>query len=188
MAQLKPLFLYLRYSNLHTMKKLLIPFFAISILVSCGEEKDQVTAQDRDAVSNISADGDLTPAQRKKMKEDFEKETKAQADLEASFTSMEFDKLVHDFGTVKADTDNFVEVIVTNTGNRPLIISEVSASCGCTMPKEPEAPIPPGQTDIIEVKFHSKPGQLGEVSKTVSVTANTEEVISKFQIKAFVKE
>jgi hypothetical protein len=188
LAQSKRLFLYLRHPNLHTMKKLLIPFLAISILVSCGEEKDQVTAQNGDAKSNVSADEDLTPAQRKKIKEDFEKEAKAQADLEASFTSMKFDKLVHDFGTVKADTDNFVEVIVTNTGNRPLIISDVSASCGCTMPKKPEAPIPPGQTDIIEVKFHSKPGQLGEVSKTVSVTANTEEVISKFEIKAFVEK
>ena len=48
------------------MKKLLIPFFAISILVSCGEEKDQVTAQDRDAVSNISADGDLLSLREKR--------------------------------------------------------------------------------------------------------------------------
>ena len=58
------------------MKKLLIPFFAISILVSCGEEKDQVTAQDRDAVSNISADGDLTPSQRKKMRKTSRKRPK----------------------------------------------------------------------------------------------------------------
>ncbi|NRA12510.1 MAG: DUF1573 domain-containing protein [Crocinitomicaceae bacterium] len=170
------------------MKKLLIPFFTISILVSCGEETEQITAQSGDAVSNVSADADLSPAQRKKMEENYKKEAKAQADLESSYTTLKFDKMVHDFGTVKPDTDNFVQVTVTNTGNRPLIISDVSSTCGCTMPKKPEAPIAPGQTDIIEVKFHSKPGQLGEVSKTVSVTSNTKEVISTFEIKAFVEE
>lgn len=169
------------------MKKLLIPFFALSILISCGEQADQVTAQSGDAVSNVNADEDLSPAERQKMDKEFKDKSIELEKIESSRTSMTFDKLVHDFGTVQADTDNFVEVVVTNTGNRPLIISDVSATCGCTMPKKPEAPIPPGQTDIIEVKFHSKPGQLGEVSKTVSVTANTEEVISKFEIKAFVE-
>ena len=56
------------------MKKLLIPFFTISILVSCGEETEQITAQSGDAVSNVSADADLSPAQRKKMEENYKKE------------------------------------------------------------------------------------------------------------------
>lgn len=170
------------------MKKLLIPVFTVAILLSCGDDSKKITAQSGEAVSNVSADSDLTPAERKKMDEEYQLEAKKQKELEDSQTTLKFDKLVHDFGEVQADTDNFVEVIVTNTGTKPLIISDVSASCGCTMPKKPEGPIAPGQTDIIEVKFHSKPGQIGEVSKTVSVTANTEEKVSKFEIKAFVKE
>ena len=171
------------------MRKLFIPVFTVAILLSCGDHNSKkITAQEGEAISNVSADSDLSPAQRKKMDEEYRIEAEKQQQLEDSWTTLKFDKLVHDFGEVKAETDNFVEVIVTNTGTKPLIISDVSASCGCTMPKKPEGPIAPGRTDIIEVKFHSKPGQLGEVSKTVSVTANTEEKVSKFEIKAFVKE
>lgn len=169
------------------MRKLFIPVFTVAILLSCGDDTKKITAQEGEAVSNISADSDLSPEQRKQMDEEYKIEAKKLKQLEDSWTTMQFDKPVHDFGEVEAETDNFVEVTVTNTGNRPLIISDVSASCGCTMPKKPEGPIAPGKSDVIEVKFHSKPGQLGEVSKTVSVTANTEEKVSKFEIKAFVK-
>jgi hypothetical protein len=169
------------------MKNLLIPVFAVTVLLSCGEETDKIKAQSGEPVSTVSADSELTPAQIKKMEADYKKEAAEREKIESTQTTLKFDKLVHDFGEVKAETDNFVEVKVTNTGKRPLIISDVSASCGCTMPKKPEGPIAPGASDIIEVKFHSKPGQLGEVSKTVTVTANTEEVIHKFEIKAFVK-
>lgn len=170
------------------MKKLFIPLFSVAVLLSCGEETEKISAQKGEPISNVSADADLTPAQIKKMEEEYKRNIKAQKELEESLTTLSFDKPVHDFGEVMAETDNFVEVTVTNTGKRPLIISDVAASCGCTMPKKPEAPIAPGKTDIIEVKFHSKPGQLGEVSKTVTVTANTKEVTQTFEIRAFVKE
>lgn len=170
------------------MRKLLIPVFAASILLSCGDDTNKITAQNGEAVSNVSADEDFSPAERKKMEEAHKLKAKKQKELEDSWSSLEFSTELHDFGEVQAETDNFAEVIVTNTGNRPLIISNVTASCGCTMPKKPEGPIAPGKTDIIEVKFHSKPGQVGEVSKTVTVTANTEQKIHEFQIHAFVKE
>lgn len=170
------------------MKNLLFPVLALAVLFSCGEEDEKITSQSGKSVSTISADDDFSPEELKKMENDYKVEAEKRQKLEDSFTGLKFDKLVHDFGTVRADTDNFVEVVVTNTGNRPLIISDVAASCGCTMPKKPEAPIAPGQSDVIEVKFHSKPGQVGDVSKTVTVTANTKEVIHKFEIKAFVQE
>lgn len=169
------------------MKNLLIPVFAVTILFSCSEETEKIKAQSGESISTVSADSELSPSEIKKMDADYKKEVAEREKIESSQTTLKFDKLVHDFGEVKAETDNFVQVVVTNTGDRPLIISDVSASCGCTMPKKPEGPIAPGASDIIEVKFHSKPGQLGEVSKTVTVTANTAEVIHKFEIKAFVK-
>ena len=55
------------------------------------------------------------------------------------------------------------------------------------MPKKPEGPILPGETDVIEVKFHPKPGQKNEIIKTVTVTANTVEKIHTEEILAFVK-
>lgn len=171
------------------MKKVLIPLFTIALLASCGgEDSNSISAKTGDAVSTAGADADLSPAERKKMEEDYKKESAERKRIQDSWTTLKFDKQVHDFGEVQAETDCFADITVSNTGDKPLIISNVSASCGCTMPKKPEAPIPPGGSDIIQVKFHSKPGQLNEVTKTVTVEANTEEGKHTFDIKAFVKE
>ena len=58
-----------------------------------------------------------------------------------------------------------------NSGSKPLIITNVSASCGCTVPEKPEQPIQPGETGFIKVKFDSK-GRVGTTHKTVTVSSN----------------
>jgi hypothetical protein len=62
----------------------------------------------------------------------------------------------------------------TNTGNEMLIIKEVSASCGCTVPEKPEAPIAPGKSGIIKATFDSK-SRVGVNHKVLSVYANTQQ-------------
>ena len=59
-----------------------------------------------------------------------------------------------------------------NTGTKPLIISNVSASCGCTVPDKPEQPIAPGGEEIIRARFDSK-DRVGPQHKDVYVEANT---------------
>lgn len=61
-----------------------------------------------------------------------------------------------------------------NSGETPLIISDVTAACGCTASKPPKEPIAPGKEGIIEAQFDSK-GQGEKPSKTVTVHANTKE-------------
>lgn len=170
------------------MKKLWIPVCTALILGSCAGEPEGATKQSGEVVSTIDADEDLPADLKKELAETRRQMEKEEKRLEATQTTLEFNKLQHDFGNVKAETDAITEFIVKNTGKRPLIIENVSASCGCTMPKKPEKPIPPGGQDVIEVKFHSKPGQLNEVTKTVTVTANTKEKIHEVQIRAFVVE
>jgi len=106
----------------------------------------------------------------------------------APLTSMKFDKMKHDFGNVKADTDNKTYFTVTNTGNNPLIIESVKASCGCTTPSKPEKPIMPGKSDKIEVVFHPKENQLKEQKKTVRVVANTTPGELVLNVRAFVEK
>ena len=60
-----------------------------------------------------------------------------------------------------------------NTGSKPLIVTNVSASCGCTVPEKPEQPIQPGETGFIKVKFDSK-NRVGNAHKTVTVSSNAE--------------
>ena len=103
-------------------------------------------------------------------------------------TSLKFDKLTHDFGKVKEETDNKTVFRVTNTGESPLIIDDVKASCGCTTPSKPTKPIAPGKSDKIEVVFHPNEGQLNKQSKTVRVTANTEPKETVLKISAFVEK
>lgn len=78
----------------------------------------------------------------------------------------------YDFGTVK-DTDPKVvcEFEFTNTGTAPLVIISAKSSCGCTRPSYPDAPIPPGGSGKITVKFNPK-HQMGEIMKTVTVRTN----------------
>lgn len=108
--------------------------------------------------------------------------------LEESTTSLSFDKVVHDFGKVKEDSENPAVFWVTNTGKQPLIIEKVDVSCGCTTAQKPEKPILPGQKDKIEVVFHPKIGQLNDQNKTVTITANTKEKVHTLNIKAFVEK
>ena len=171
------------------MKKIFIPLAVAALLVSCeGSDSVGATEQSGKVSSNVDASQDLPEDLKKEMREEQKRIEAEQKKIEATQTTLKFDKEFHDFGDVKADSDVFATFTVTNTGKRPLVIEDVSASCGCTTPKKPEAPIAPGKSDVIEVKFHSKPGQLNEVKKTVTVKANTKEQVHTVEIRAFVKE
>ena len=58
----------------------------------------------------------------------------------------------------------------TNTGKEPLVITNCQGSCGCTVPKCPTAPILPGKSDVIKVKYDTN--RPGAIYKTVTVTSN----------------
>ena len=66
---------------------------------------------------------------------------------------IEFKTDVIDYGTIEKGSDGVRVFEFTNTGNAPLIISNVKSTCGCTVPKKPEGPIMPGETGEIQVKY-----------------------------------
>lgn len=82
-----------------------------------------------------------------------------------------------DYGVIQQHSDGAREFKFTNNGNKPLIISNVVGSCGCTVPSKPKEPIMPGETGVIGVKYATD--RLGIFSKTVTVTTNnsTEPII-----------
>lgn len=165
------------------MKRVAIYSIFSLLIFACNNESNVNTNSE----SSLAA-GSQSEEELKRTLEEFEKEEKAQKELElSSSTTLKFDKLRHDFGNVKPDSENTCKFLVTNTGKNPLIIENVAASCGCTTPHKPEKPIAPGKSDYIEVGFHPKPGQVNEIIKTVTVTANTDPKISEISIRAFVK-
>lgn len=54
---------------------------------------------------------------------------------------IEFETDVIDYGTIEKGSDGVRVFTFTNTGNAPLIISNVKSTCGCTVPKKPDGPI-----------------------------------------------
>lgn len=75
-----------------------------------------------------------------------------------------------DYGTVSKDSDSGIRVVeFKNTGDAPLVISDVKSTCGCTVPSKPKAPIMPGKTDKIEIKYNMNPGP---IRKTITVESN----------------
>ena len=60
----------------------------------------------------------------------------------ANLAKIEFEEMVHDFGTIKNGGDGTFEFIFKNTGKEPLIINNVKSSCGCTKPEWSAEPPP----------------------------------------------
>lgn len=86
-----------------------------------------------------------------------------------------FDKTTHDYGRIAEEIGTAMcEFEFTNTGDKPLIINRVSASCGCTTPSYTKEPVLPGQKGSIKVAY-STTGRVGSFSKTVRVLTNTPE-------------
>ncbi len=95
------------------------------------------------------------------------------------------EKGIYDFGTLtEGDTVEHVFAF-TNTGEFPLIINNITASCGCTTPEWPREPVAPGAKSSVRVRFNSR-GKQGEQSKTITIFANTDPAMTDLQFKALV--
>lgn len=92
-----------------------------------------------------------------------------------------------DFGTMKQGDNLEVSFRFKNTGKKPLIISNVTAGCGCTIPEIPKKPYAPGETGVIKASFDSNKGQVGMNSKQVNVFANTNPVMITLAFRVDVK-
>jgi len=96
-----------------------------------------------------------------------------------------FEKLEHDFGTIREGEKVLYTYKLKNTGTVPLIIQNVQPSCGCTAPDWTKEPIPPGGAGFVKAEFDSQ-GKPGIQNKTISVTANTWPKAITLRFKAMV--
>lgn len=127
----------------------------------------------KDAKSKIKADN-LKQAETKKV-------NRADAPV------IEFSETEHDFGD--ANEGDKLETVFKfkNTGKSPLIITNIKASCGCTIPKNwKKEPIMPGEESDFSVQFNTR-GKPNKQSKTITVTSNTNNGRDRVKIMANVK-
>jgi hypothetical protein len=78
----------------------------------------------------------------------------------------------HNFGEI-GENDGYAEHIFKfrNTGEAPLVISRITASCGCTRPEWPQAPVQPGEDGQIIITFNPR-GRVGPFNKIATVYTN----------------
>ena len=137
------------------MKKILFILSITTVLLAC------TTTDKKSGDSSNNSDSTLQ-AEKAKIMSDTANYTSIQW-LDSTFLSM---------GTVNEGAQVEVSFRFKNTGTQPLVIANVTASCGCTIPETPQQPFAPGEEGVIKAKFDSK-GRPGENRKHINVDANT---------------
>ncbi|MBY0245702.1 MAG: DUF1573 domain-containing protein [Sphingobacteriaceae bacterium] len=105
--------------------------------------------------------------------------TKAQT---ASTADFKFENETHNFGKIllgKPVTHNFT---FTNVGEEPLILTNVQASCGCTVPEFTKVPVKKGEKGSIKVTFNAAAGP-APFSKSLTITSNAKTPMKIIYIK-----
>jgi len=103
-----------------------------------------------------------------------------------SSVDMAFDKTVngvtsHDFGSIIYGANGKVEFTFTNNGTKPLVITEVKSSCGCTIPSWTKEPVEPGKTGVVKVEYNTT--LPGVFNKTVVVHSNANNSPVRLEIR-----
>lgn len=137
------------------MKIWLIIFCISGILVSC-------------SIRNHSEDTNAVPLNKEEHFQDT--------------TTVQMIDSVYDFGKVTDGERITYSYRFRNTGNKALVISSATASCGCTVPEKPEEPVKPGETGSLKVVFNSE-GRVGPTNKAVTVISNAYPAFPVLQLK-----
>ena len=113
------------------------------------------------------------------------KEAQELAEKANQFPQIKFEETTHDFGEIKQGVEVQTLFNFKNTGKVPLVITNASSSCGCTVPEYPKEAIAPGATGAIKVVYNGSGN--GNITKTVTLTTHTEQGTAPLTINANVK-
>ena len=146
------------------MKKIFLLAFAAAALAACQQTKPAAVATDSVVKTT---------------------ETKTVASPDAPVIS--FKQGMYNFGKIVQGESVHYEFKFTNTGKSPLIITNATATCGCTIPEIPKEPIKPGADGVIKVVFNSA-GKMGMQDKVVTITSNGNPSTAEVHLIGEVKE
>lgn len=102
---------------------------------------------------------------------------------------IKFDKLTHDFGKFsEASPVVTCTFTFTNTGDKPLVINQAVASCGCTVPEYTKDPIQPGQKGTIKVTYNGTGKFPGHFKKSITIRTNGKVEMTRLYIEGEMEE
>ncbi len=105
-----------------------------------------------------------------------------------NYTTIQWmDSTYTNLGVIKEGQVVEVAFRFKNTGSKNLIITDVMAGCGCTIPEKPAQPYAPGQEGVIKAKFNTE-NRVGLNRKEIYVTANTNPNVQTLSFRAEVEE
>jgi len=105
--------------------------------------------------------------------------------VSASGPDFEWENKEHDFGTIPKGNPVTAEFKFTNTGNKPMILTNVKSTCGCTVPVWPKQPILPGEEATIKATYNAK--NPGAFTKKITVVSNAKDNYIYLLLKGNVK-
>lgn len=110
------------------------------------------------------------------------------AEVQNPETTATFNKTIHDFGTVSESGGILeCEFTVTNTSDKPLVITKVSTSCGCAVSDWSKEPIGSGKQGVVKVSFNPK-GRAGNFTKSLTVFTNGNPSATQLSIKGNIEK
>ncbi len=92
----------------------------------------------------------------------------------------------YDFGTIEKGSPVTHSFEFRNSGDAPLLITNVKTSCGCTVSAYPKEPIMPGDSEKIKVTYNA--AKSGLFNKKVTVYSNTDATTYLLSIKGEVAQ
>lgn len=84
--------------------------------------------------------------------------------------SIVFSATTHDYGTIVQSSDGSCVFAFTNKGKAPIVLNDVKASCGCTVPEWTRTPVAPGEKGSIKVTYNTN--NIGAFTKSITVNSN----------------
>ena len=102
---------------------------------------------------------------------------------------IKFDKTTHNFGKFSESSPVVTCTFTfTNTGDKPLIINQAVASCGCTVPEYTKDPIQPGDKGTIKVTYNGTGKFPGHFKKSITVRTNGKVEMTRLYIEGDMEE
>lgn len=149
------------------MKKIFVIVCIVTAFAACKQSKS-TTIEEKAAETPVATTG-------------------APAVLAEDAPKMTFEKTIYDFGVIKQGEKVQFEFKFKNTGKTPLIITDATATCGCTVPQYPTTPVKPGEEGVIKVVFDST-GKMGIQDKQVTIASNANPEAEKLHLVGEIKE
>ncbi len=100
-------------------------------------------------------------------------------------SEFKFEKETHDFGTIPYNKPASYEFTFKNVGSSPVILANVSPSCGCSVADFSKTPINPGDSGKIKVTYNA--ATKGPFTKSFTVQSNTKTPVKTLTVKGTVE-